>query len=139
MSWQVEPYVGVGPARLGATRAELERALGGPSVPVDRGDPLPTAVFAGFGVQAHFAADGRVEAIELTAPAAPELVGLALLTTPYARVLAVLRDHDPGLAVDATGLTAPALGTGVYAPSAREHPHRPAEGVIVFVRGYYDS
>jgi hypothetical protein len=135
----VEPYVGVGPLRLGCTRAELEQALGMPSLPVDRGYPLPSAIFSEVGVQAHFTADGRVEAFELMAPAAPELDGIPLLDLPYPQVRARLQERDPAVVVDPSGLTSLRLGVGLYAPRAADRPELPAEGVIVFVRDYYDG
>jgi hypothetical protein len=137
--WTVQPYVGVGPLRLGATRAELEQAVGVPCVPVDRGYPLPSAVFATAGVQAHFRADGLAEAFELMAPAVPELDGLRLLDIPYARVRSALQERDPGVVLAPDGLTSAQLGVGLYAPLATERPELPAEGVIVFVRGYDDG
>jgi hypothetical protein len=46
---------------------------------------------------------------------------------------------DPGLEEDGSGLTAERVGVGLYAPMAVDDPQRPAEGVIVFERGYYQE
>jgi hypothetical protein len=46
---------------------------------------------------------------------------------------------DPGLEEDGSGLTSDRLGVGLYAPMAAGDPRRPAEGVIVFERDYYQE
>jgi hypothetical protein len=137
--WTIEPYAGVGPLRLGSSRAEIEAALGTGSEPVDKGGAQPVAVFDGFGVHAHFDAPGRCEAIELMGPARPALDDIALLALPYEEVTRRLAERDPKVEINPPDVTSRLFGVGLYAPEAVEKPQRPPEGVIVFVRGYYDS
>jgi hypothetical protein len=138
-AWQIELYAGVGPVRLGMTRQQIEAALGSESVPVDKGDARPVAVFDEVGVHAHFDARGGCEAVELMNMAQPVLDGMPLLARPYEEVTAWLAERDPELQVNPPDVTSYQLGIGLYAPAAVAHPQRPAEGVIVFARGYYDS
>jgi hypothetical protein len=137
--WMIEPYVGVGPLRLGSSRAEIEAALGAESAPVEKGGAQPVAVFDDFGVHAHFDADGRCEAIELMGAARPVLESVALLARPYGEVTRWLAERDPKVEVNPPDVTSHLLGVGLYAPEAAEDPQRSPEGVIVFIRGYYDS
>lgn len=137
--WMIEPYAGVGPLRLGSSRGEIEAALGAGSEPVDKGGAQPVAVFDDFGVHAHFDSQGRCEAIELMEPARPALDEVALLALPYEEVTRWLAERDPKVEVNPPDVTSSLFGVGLYAPEAVEDPQRPAEGVIVFVHGYYDS
>ena len=135
-AWTIRPHAGVGPITLGATRTEIEAALGRRSVPVDKGGVEPTAVFGDVIVHAHFDESGRCEAVELMPPAQVTLGGQPLLADSFASVERWLRRQDPELIVETDGVTSELLGVGLYAPLAREFPGRPPEGVIVFVRGY---
>jgi hypothetical protein len=122
---------------LGCSREEIELALGCRSVPVDKGDGQPSAVFNDIIVHAHFDASGRCEAVEVMPPAQPMLAGISLLVDSYPSVRRWMERHDPGLIVETDGATSQKFGVGLYAPLAAEFPDRPAEGVIAFVRGYY--
>ena len=135
--WPIESYVGVGPIRLGDTTEAIADALHSEPEFIDKGGPLPTAAFSDLGVHAHLAADRRCEAIELMAPARPTFDGEQLLGVPFSEVRDALLRRDPRLTLEPDGLTSEALGIGLYAPSATKAPDDPAEGVIVFVRGYY--
>jgi hypothetical protein len=137
--WEITPYAGVGPVVLGATREEVEAALGSTATPIDKGGPAPVAAFPAWGVHVHLSAEGRTEAVELMAPARPVLLGRSLLEGAFPDVVTWLRAQDPGLVVDDDGATSELLGVALYAPLAAVHSRRPAEGVIVFERGYYDD
>jgi hypothetical protein len=135
----VESYTGAGPVRLGMRVGDIEAALGQRAVLVDQGGEGPLATFPGRGVHAEIAADGHCTSIELMPPAVPVLDDHPLLGSPFAEVRDYLRTLDPGLEEDSSGLTSERLGVGVYAPMAADHPQRPAEGVIVFERDYYQD
>jgi hypothetical protein len=90
-------------------------------------------------VHVHVSADRRCEAIELMVPAKPTFEGAQLLGVPFSMVRDALRRRDPSLSVESDGLTSETLGIGLYAPSAVKSPDEPAEGVIVFVKGYYQD
>jgi hypothetical protein len=137
VNFDIEPYVGAGPVRLGFSVDEVEESLGQPSIAIDKGGARPTATFPELGVHAHIAADGSCEAIEFMRPATATLDGQPLLGRPFAEVRDWLSGRDPDLATDAAGLTSELLGVGLYAPHAAENPELPAEGAIVFRRDYY--
>lgn len=139
MRFPVEPYAGAGSVRLGMTIEDIQAALGQRAIMADQGGENPIATFPDIGVHAEIAADGHCSAIEFMAPAAPELNDHPLLGLPFAEVRNYLAAIDPGLEEDGSGLTAERVGVGLYAPMATDDPQRPAEGVIVFERGYYQE
>lgn len=139
MIFPVEPYTGAGPVRLGMRVGDIEAALGQQAVLADKGGEGPVATFPGVGVHAEIAADGHCTAIELRPPAVPVLDDQPLLGPPFAEVRDYLGTLDPGLEEDGSGLNSERLGVGLYAPMAADDLRRPAEGVIVFDRDYYQE
>ena len=50
--WAIESYVGAGPVRLGDTVESIADAVHAEPEFIDKGGPLPTAVFADLGLHA---------------------------------------------------------------------------------------
>jgi hypothetical protein len=134
----VRPNQGLGPLQLGLKREELRRALGTPSRSFKKAeDSTLTDAFDDAGIQIYYDAHDVCEAIEVASPAVPILQGRELLGKPFSEVRDWLSSLDPDLEVDDSGLTAPSIGLGIYAPSAEKSPDDPVEAVILFRRGYY--
>src|SRR5688500_2846733 len=88
--YQIEPLKGVGPVRLGASRAEVHAVLGSPAAaPVRAGEMF----FDGFFV--HYDSSDRVEFIEL-APSTQFVAlfhGVALHQLPAGEAVAFVSRH----------------------------------------------
>jgi hypothetical protein len=130
--WVLQPFEGLGPIRLGASRSDVGEALGKESCEFAKGDsPDVAEAYDGAGVHVHYDRQGRVEFIEAFDPCRPVYAGVQLLAADAASVVASMRD---------LGLTAREDGQGgvwfddhgfaLYAPAEA------SEGVSVFGRGY---
>lgn len=98
----------------------------------------PCDYFAGAGLFANYDKTGRLEAIELASPAAPELYGINLLGMGFEQAVKYLKSKDPQLEREVDGAISLALGISLYAPHAVNDPKLPPESVLVFAPGYYD-
>lgn len=145
MDYPIEPYVGVGPIRLGMTVAEVRAAVGGDVLPYRKG---PKAIresdaFRTQGIYVEYKDPGVCNAVEFGGRAVPTWHGHLLLARPFQEVHDLLKAADPELQVHDTGLTSLALGIGIYVESLvdwemdRQDWEQDTEGVIVFERGYY--
>jgi hypothetical protein len=140
VTYEIEPYVGVGPLRFGMSREEVKRALGG-EPRVFKKSPLSDALTDAFdesGVHIYYNADDGCCAVELATPASPVLNGQALLGRPFSELRAMFEELDPALKSDGAGLTSPLFGVSLYAPFARKEPEEPVEAVLAFEEGYND-
>lgn len=139
MKWTIKPLRGVGDVEFGMKAEEARRAVGSPCESFRRGDEKhPSDHFAELGLFAYYTPRGRLEALEMAAPATPTFDGENLLALPYDKLLKHVARHDPDLETDDAGFTAPNVGIGAYAPEAAEHPKKKPESIIVFRKGYYD-
>lgn len=137
---ELEPYMGVGPLRLGMTKHEVQSLFAGQArsfrkVPDER---VPSDLVDNS-VCVYYDEEGRAEAIELAAPQEPTLAGRKLLGRPFSEVRAWLQILDSDLEVDASGAQSRRVGISVYAPGANKDPDQPIEGAMIFRRGYYDE
>ena len=144
VSYAIMSYVGVGPLRLGMTRADIHRLLGEEATSFRRAptiipDEIPQDRYANRGIFIDYSPLGLCRSIEFAGPAAPSWRGEPLLGRPYREVRALFTVWDPALKEDGAGFTSLELGIGVYAPVAKDHPDDPVEGVIVFEKGYYQG
>lgn len=139
MDFELHSYEGAGALRIGMRRDQIRDTVGSPVRTFRKTADATTLVdaFDEEGIYVYYDDEDVCEAIELASPAAPVFLGRALLGEPFAEVKDWLGTLDPSVDVDDSGMTAPTLGFGLYAPSAREAPLEPAESVIVFRRGYY--
>lgn len=139
MRFDIRPYEGVGPVKLGMTREEVRAAVGAPFEEFRKsaGDELPTDAFDTVGLHVYYKRPGVCEAVELASPAVPVLEEQFLLRQPYAQLRRWFESRDESVETDDSGLTSFRYGVGLYAPAAGSNPAGPAEGVIVFEKGYY--
>ena len=141
MTYRIEPYVGVGPIRLGMTREEIQTMLGAPPEPaMHRGSEPPGDYFPSLGLFVDYRAPGVCEFVEVVrdSPCSPTLHGQVFLGQPYRVARAWFETHDPDLETDGTGLISKQFGMALYASSAEKAPDEPVEAVAVFEQGYYD-
>lgn len=139
MELDLRSYDGLGAIRFGMRRDQVRGAVGAP-VRTFRKTPDATTLVDAFdneGIYVYYDAQDLCEAVEVASPAIPILEGQTLLGKPFAELRDWLRTLDPDIEVDESGLTAPTVGLGLYAPSAQKAPNEPVDGVIVFRRGYY--
>lgn len=140
MNLEIEPYVGVGPIRLGMTRDEVRCVL---PVPAERfqkfRDAPPLYRVRNPSLMVHYDANDICEAVELALPGSPTLLGRELLGQSFEALRDWFEQQDPDIGVDGDGLISKKLGVSLYAPASSGKPHPPVEGVIVFRRGYYEA
>jgi hypothetical protein len=146
VEYPIEPYVGVGPIRLGMTVHEVRAAVGGEVHTFRKGpkETRDTDAFEAPGIHVYYKDPGVCEFIEFGGEAVPTWEGHPLLRRPFREVHDLLRAADPALQVEDTGLTSLALGIAIYAESLVDWEtdaqdwEQDTEGVSVFERGYYD-
>jgi hypothetical protein len=139
MQFELRPHQLVGPIHFGMRREEVRGVIPA-AVRAFKKTPAATTLVDAFddeGLHVYYDEEDECEAVELAAPAVPVLEGRILIGQSFAKLRDWLLANDPKTEVDATGLTAPSLGVGLYAPFAREEPDEPVEGVIAFRPGYY--
>ena len=139
MDLLIRPYEGIGPLSFGMDSGTVRSVLGG-TVRSFKKTPdakVPTDAFDGHGIHVYDDDAGRCEAVEVASPATPILQDQPLIGRPFKELRHLLEQIDPKTEVDETGLTAPSLGIGLFAPFASDSPGEPVEGVIVFKKGYY--
>jgi hypothetical protein len=137
----ITPYEGIGPIRLGMSRAEVRRLLGGAfrSFKKTPFDEVPADFFDDIGVHVYYRRGDVCEAVEVFPPSRPAFRDVPLLGRPFHELSEWFVSMDAGAEVDESGLTSNLLGIGLYAPAAARDVDEPAESVIVFERGYYDA
>jgi hypothetical protein len=141
MRLPIEPYLGVGPIRLGMSRAQVRTVVPSPSYEFKKfpESPSPLDVYDEVGLHIHYTAADVCEAVEMFAPASPTLSGRTLVGEDFEKVVSWLREKDPALEIDRAGLKSRALGIALYAPAGPDEPHVPVEAVMVFRRNYYED
>jgi hypothetical protein len=140
MEFPIQTHIGAGPLRFGMTRDQVETVMGAKPRRFRRAPgSTESDQFVGAGVLVYYDAEGRCEAIEMTAEAAPTMDGRALVGLPFQELLDWARGVDPDLETDGAGLTSRRLGVALYAPSARKQPRDPVEAAMAFRPGYYDD
>lgn len=67
MSWEISPFVGVGPIKFGMTRSEVRQVLleEPRMIPKEPGQPL-VEQYGAAGVQAYYDSSDRLEFLEVT-------------------------------------------------------------------------
>jgi hypothetical protein len=139
MSWEIAPYIGVGPIRFGMSPEEIRRTLGSPVRPSQKSaSTIPADFFTELGIFVDYAPPGLCQAAEFAGPASPTFCGQRLLGRPYAGAERWLASLDPDVRRHDAGLHSDLFGIGLYASAPHKSPADPIEGVIVFARGYYD-
>jgi hypothetical protein len=139
ISYEIEPYVGVGRINFGDTPEQVRAAIGMNADSFVKGESAyPTDAFDHAGIHVHYRSPGISEAIEMWGPAKPSFEGRKLLGLPYRQLRDWITRLDADVELHDTGLTSQKFGFGLYASSAEKEPDSPVEGVIVFERGYYD-
>lgn len=140
MKLPINPYSGIGPLRLGMSRDEVHRTLGDHPTPFTKTNNSSTSTdaFPRLGIHVYYKESGACTAIELMEPAEPSFNGELLIGKSFNKIRALLEAKDKALKLDASGFTSLECGVGIYCPAAKDDPHAPVEGVIVFEKGYYD-
>lgn len=140
MAYEIEPYVGVGPIRLGMTRKEIHTLdLEEPESIMDRGRETPGDYFPTLGFYVDYRAPDVCEFVEFAGPLSPTFHQRTFLGQPYRLARAWFEAHDPDLETDGTGLTSRRFGVALYAESAEKEPDKLVEAIAVFEKGYYDQ
>jgi hypothetical protein len=130
--WEVLPFVGIGPVRLGDAREHVRAVLGADPDVFERGEDEVHSYAVGAFVYGDV--DDAVEFVEVFEPAVPMYRNVKLLDGSLEEVTAKLAaagvrlcdDRDGGFIADEHGFV-------LYAPVER------IETVAVFRRGYYDE
>jgi hypothetical protein len=142
MIYEIEPYVGVGPIRLGMTREEVHTTILEQRKPtMHRGREKPGDFFPALGLFVDYRAPGSCEFVEfaLSSPVSPTLHNQAFLGQAYRLARAWFEAADPDLETDGAGLISRRFGIALYAGSAEKEPDEPVEAVAVFEKDYYDQ
>jgi hypothetical protein len=131
---------GVGRLLFGMSAAQVRALLpaGFKSFKRSPDAAYPSDHFADLGLFTNYDRTGRLEAIELASPAAPQLYGINLLGMAFEQAVKYLKSKDPQLEREVDGAISLTLGISLYAPHAAKDPKLPSESVLVFAPGYYD-
>lgn len=137
--YEIEPYVGVGPIRLGMSREEIHTlGFDEPEPMADRGEEAPGDYFPTLGLYVDYRTPGVCEFVEFAGPLSPLFQQQTFLGFPYRLAKAWFEAHDPDLETDGAGLTSRRFGIALYAESAEKEPDSPVEAIAVFEKGYYN-
>ena len=142
MIYEIAPYVGVGPIRLGMTREEVHATIVEEPKPAPhRGREKPGDFFPALALSVDYRAPSTCEFVEfaLTSPLVPTFQNQAFLGQPYRVARALFEAADPDLETDGAGLISRRFGIALYAGSAAKEPDWPVEALAVFAKGYYDQ
>ena len=141
MKFEVVPPQGVRGIKFGSSVEKIRKQFGPgfESFKRSRDDAIPCDYYPKLGLFAYYKEPGELEALEFARPAHVIFDGMDLLKVSFNTVRNHLRSRDTGLEDDEGGVTAYALGIGVWAPEKDEHPLKRCESVIVFPEGYYDE
>lgn len=142
MIYEIEPYVGIGPIRLGMTREEVHTTIVEEREPaLHRGREKPGDFFPALGLFVDYRAPGVCEFVEfvLSGPLSPTFQNQTFLGRSYRLARAWFETYDPDLETDEAGLISKRFGIALYAGSAEKEPDEPVEAVAVFEEGYYDQ
>lgn len=140
MSYEIEPYVGVGTIRLGMTREDIRMLnLAERELAMRRGREKPGDYFPTLGLFVDYRAPGACEFVEFFGPLSPTFQDQSFLGQPYRLVRAWFESHDPNCETDGAGLISKRFGIALYAGSAEKQPDEPVEAVAIFEEGYYDQ
>ena len=130
--WIVEPFEALGPLLLGASRSEVRSVLA--EEPREFQKRLAPGVVEGYdtaGVHAYYDGDGRLEFLEAFDPCRPVYVGVPLLGSDAATIVARMRNLEIiGRDDGGRSIWFDDHGFALYAL------HEASEGVSVFRRGY---
>jgi hypothetical protein len=139
VNFDLKPYVGAGPIRLGMPISQVRSLLGDPT-PFRKSSEsrTPADAFDRVGIHVHYDEAGTAEAIEFMTPCNPTLEQEVILGRPFSELLQWIARMDPEVQTDEGGLTSLRLGIGFYADGVNKISSIPVEGVIVFRKGYYD-
>lgn len=139
--YEIEPYRGVGPIRLGMTREEVHPLFVEKREPArHRGKEKPGDFFPTLWFFVDYRAPGVCDFVEfaLESPIAPTFHNQNFLGQPYRLARAWFEAHDPELETNGAGLISKRSGIALYAPAAEEEPDETVESVAIFEKGYYD-
>jgi hypothetical protein len=137
--WLVEPYVGVGPVRLGSSRGEVEEALGASTRLVGKGTKDEEVLaYEELGLHVYLEKGFGCAALEFWGRVVPVLQGQALLHELFSSLREWFATLDPAVQVTADGLTSFTFGVSLSAPAGKV-PDAANDGAFVFRLGYYDS
>jgi hypothetical protein len=138
VNYDLRPYDGVGPLKIGISRVEVHGMLGdSPPSFLKAGETL-TDIYEQFGLFVYYDGEAKADAFELFPPANPTFESESILGRSFREVQDWFRKLDPNLETDGAGFTSLHFGVGVYAPFAMKEPEEPVEAVILFREGYYD-
>lgn len=137
--WKIEPYVSVGPIRLGMAREEIKMLINDArKLTTQRGSQKPGDYFPALGLFVDYRAPGVCEFVELGGPLSPSFQGQTFLGQPQWQAQAWFAWCDPELETDGASLISRRFGVALYSRAAEKAPDWPVESVAIFERGYYD-
>lgn len=142
MIYEIEPYAGVGPIRLGMSREEIHAILEAERKPTQyRGSEKPGDFFPSLGLFVDYRVPGACEFVEFATygPLSPTFQGQVFLGQPYQLARAWFESNDPDLETNGSGLISKRFGIALYARAAEQELDEPVEGIAIFEMGYYDS
>jgi len=139
MKYEIKPHAGVGALRFGMTPEAVRKALDSTVRPSPKpGIDMPADLFPLLGVTVDYRPPGLCEAVEFFGPASPTFQGQYLLERPYDEVERWIKELDPAVTLNDSGLRSGKFGFDLFAPSATKEPSFPVKSVIVFEDGYYE-
>jgi hypothetical protein len=146
MEYEIEPYVGVGPIRLGMTKEEIHTIILEERELTKKGGDIPADYFPTLGLFVHYRAPGVCAFVEMFGPPIspysafqdstffPSFQGKTFLGRPYRQVRGWFKRRDP----DITEGISRRFGIAIYDGIVGGRLNR-VESVSIFEKGYYEE
>ena len=139
MGYEIKSYVGVGKIEFGMNESEIFAICGND---FDKYENQFTEGFKlswnGHGINILCDGSGCCKAVEGGRTANITYKGEILTGKPYKDVKEYLLQYGKDIVEDGDGCTFYDLGIGLYVPTIKDGEQEEVEGVIAFVKGYYD-
>ena len=132
MTWDIKPFVSVGPLRFGESRSAIRETLGGSGDTFEKvPGAIPTDAYDELGVHAHYDKEDRLCLVELFEPAAVTFDSIELLDNDLGTVQRDLEKLGAARHVVDNGIRYDDLGFVLVVMDDQ------VDGVSVFKNGYF--
>lgn len=140
MDFSIIPLKGVGNLEFGMQPEEVRRRVGSPFRSFKRSPQaaFPCDYFDQLGMFCYYDSEGKLEAVEMSSPAAPTINGTDLLKLDFETAARSLAEFDKQIRRETGSVIAYEVGVSIYAPLAKSSTTANVESVLAFRAGYYN-
>lgn len=146
MTFNISPYISVGPIEIGMSREQIRACLSGEflSLPaesnyLDSGIDRPaTDYFKEHGVKVEYDENMECEFIEVGMKSKVVFNEVSLFDLSFEELYAYFKSLDENLLDSDTGFISLKLGIAIFGEECLDDPTKPCELISIFKRGYYN-